>query len=45
MVVASHMVYEVYLKGSVNGPISQQQHGPGARACTWLSRDMSRSAI
>jgi len=37
-------IYEVCLKSSVNGPISQWQHGPGAPACTWLSRDTSRSA-
>jgi hypothetical protein len=37
-------IYVVCLKRSVNGPISQRQHGPGAPACTWLSRDTSRSA-
>jgi len=37
-------MYVVCLKSSVNGPISQRQHGPGARACTCLSRDTSRSA-
>jgi len=36
--------YVVCLKSSVNGLISQWQHGPGAPACTWLSRDTSRSA-
>lgn len=31
------------LKSSVNGPISQVQHGPGSWPCTWLSRDTLRS--
>jgi hypothetical protein len=38
------VLYEVCLKSSVNGPISQWQHGPGGPACTWVSRDTSRSA-
>jgi hypothetical protein len=42
--IVSITMYEVCLKSSVNGPISQWQHGPGAPACTLVSRDTSRSA-